>query len=51
MLTFQNEALNQAKKVDQFFRLKQIFEDINRFGLKMLGKGGCFGREVLEYRG
>lgn len=36
MPKFQNKALNQhAKKGDQFCRLKQTFEDINRFGWKM----------------
>lgn len=44
MLTFQNEVLSQhAKKVDQFCRLRQTSEDINRFELKMLDKRGFFG--------
>lgn len=45
MLTFQNEMLSQhAKKLDQFYRLRQTSEDINRLGLKMLDKRRSFGR-------
>lgn len=45
MLTFQNELLSKhAKKLDQFYRLRQTSEDINRFGLKMLDKRRFFGR-------